>query len=151
MILIYEDIETSLSNYLRTYKEKRVLISEQNIKIIVHQLLSVLQSVHLKGFIHRDIQPDNIFLTEKGDIKLGNFEYSRSKCKQMTDYVGNRWYRSPEQMLKQSQYSQKVDVFSVGCLMAEMYANRNIFSSTDSFDHIQKMFKILGKVYVKDW
>lgn len=69
----------------------------------------------------------------------------------MTDYVGNRWYRSPEQMLKQSQYSQKIDVFSVGCLMAEMYANRNIFSSTDSLDHIQKMFKILGKVYIKDW
>lgn len=69
----------------------------------------------------------------------------------MTDYNGNRWYRSPEQVLRVCHYSQKVDIFAVGVIMAELYMNKNLFPSTCESDHVLRTFKVLGKVSLKDW
>ncbi len=85
-------------------------------------------------------------------VKLGNLDSCRQKSKgQMTDYNGNRWYRSPEQVLRVCQYNQKVDIFAVGVIMAELYMNKNLFPSTDESDHVLRTFKVLGKVSLKDW
>mmetsp|Transcript_9653 Transcript_9653/g.14686 ORF Transcript_9653/g.14686 Transcript_9653/m.14686 type:complete len:130 (+) Transcript_9653:277-666(+) len=119
-------------------------ISEASIKSIMFQALHAVHYVHQNGFMHRDIKPEN-FLINKGEsqspeaiqIKLADFglaKNSRINKGPHTDYVSTRWYRAPELCLRSTQYSQSVDIFALGCIMAELYLGRPLFPGQSESD-----------------
>jgi len=74
--------------------------------------------------IHRDLKPGNILINENCDLKICDFGLARLQEPQMTGYVSTRYYRAPEIMLSWQRYGHKVDLWSVGCIVAEMFLGR---------------------------
>lgn len=83
---------------------------------IIWQTLQAVSYCHQHGCIHRDIKPENILLTSAGVVKLCDFGFARmlSPGENYTDYVATRWYRSPELLVGDTQYSTPVDVWAIG-------------------------------------
>lgn len=76
------------------------------------------------GIFHRDLKPENLLWSEDNELKICDFGLSKahdSRNQPHTSYVSTRWYRAPEIMLKIESYDPKVDIFALGCIMAELY------------------------------
>jgi len=94
------------------------------VKCILKQLLEGLSYMHERGFIHRDIKGGNVLVSSSGILKYCDFGLARHVGKQrrgmLTSKVVTRWYRAPELLLGDSAYTSKIDVWSVGCIFAEL-------------------------------
>lgn len=80
--------------------------------------------MHEMGIFHRDLKPENLLWTEDGQLKIADFGLSKQydRCFQPhTSYVSTRWYRAPEIILKIETYDPKIDIFALGCIMAELF------------------------------
>lgn len=90
-----------------------------------------MKYLHSAKIIHRDIKPSNALLNENCDLKLCDFGLSRNLSlevgEDLTEYVVTRFYRAPEIMLSKNDYSNKVDVWSIGCTFAEMLTGKVLF------------------------
>ena len=96
----------------------------------MHQLLSGLQHCHEKGILHRDIKGSNLLIDKKGMLKIADFGlanyYNPEKKRPLTSRVVTLWYRAPELLLGATEYGIGIDLWSAGCLMAEMFIGRPI-------------------------
>jgi dual specificity tyrosine-phosphorylation-regulated kinase 1 len=97
--------------------------------------------------IHCDLKPENILLRhpKKSGVKVIDFGSSCRSSKRMYSYIQSRFYRSPEVMLGLP-YSVAIDMWSLGCILAEMHTGEPLFSGSDQFDQMQKIVKLLGMV-----
>ena len=126
--------------------------TEAEIKGIMFQAVSALAYIHQKGFMHRDIKPENFLLGESGELKLADFGLAKPVGSGgNTEYVSTRWYRAPELVLRNSVYSQSVDIFALGCIMAELYLNRPIFPGTTETDQLTRILTVLGTPQKSEW
>ena len=104
------------------------------------QAFYALCYLHANNICHRDIKPENFLISHGGDLttvslKLADFGLAkRTGAGNHTEYVSTRWYRAPELVLRSSQYDQSVDIFALGCIMAEMYLGRPIFPGSTELD-----------------
>jgi p38 MAP kinase len=87
--------------------------------------------VHSAGVVHRDLKPSNILVNENCDLKICDFGLARIQDPQMTGYVSTRYYRAPEIMLTWQKYDVAVDIWSTGCIFAEMLEGRPLFPGKD--------------------
>lgn len=94
--------------------------------------------------IHRDLKPGNILINENCDLKICDFGLARLQEPQMTGYVSTRYYRAPEIMLSWQRYGHKVDLWSVGCIVAEMFLGRPLFPGTDHINQFYLITDLLG-------
>jgi mitogen-activated protein kinase 15 len=115
------------------------------------QLLKATCYMHSKACIHRDIKPANILIDKESNIKLADFGLTRQFNKiledepdEMTNYVASRWYRAPEILLGSSLYTEKADMWSVGCVFAELLLGRVLFDGSSTLDQLKKIFTYLG-------
>lgn len=108
--------------------------------------------MHNQGFFHRDLKPENLLAT-KDLVKLADFGLAREIRSRppFTDYVSTRWYRAPEVLLRSTAYNSPIDVFAVGCIMAELYTLRPLFAGSSEMDQLQKMCGILGTPRKVEW
>lgn len=108
--------------------------------------------MHNQGFFHRDLKPENLLAT-KDLVKLADFGLAREIRSRppFTDYVSTRWYRAPEVLLRSTAYNSPIDVFAVGCIMAELYTLRPLFAGSSEMDQLQKMCGILGTPRKAEW
>ncbi|XP_057364391.1 mitogen-activated protein kinase 11 isoform X2 [Manis pentadactyla] len=95
-------------------------LSDEHVQFLVYQLLRGLKYIHSAGIIHRDLKPSNVAVNEDCELRILDFGLARQADEEMTGYVATRWYRAPEIMLNWMHYNQTVDIWSVGCIMAEL-------------------------------
>ncbi|XP_065182264.1 mitogen-activated protein kinase 14-like [Sycon ciliatum] len=119
-------------------------------QLITYQILRGLNFIHSAGVLHRDLKPSNIALNEGLVVKILDFGLARIKSSSdnacMTGYVATRWYRAPEVMLQWEHYGNtgKMDLWSVGCILAEMMTREVLFKGGSEMDQIRLMVDILG-------
>ncbi|GFO42995.1 cyclin-dependent kinase 9 [Plakobranchus ocellatus] len=119
-----------------------------SIKFITAQLIRGLDFVHSKGIMHRDLKPDNILLTSKGIVKIADFGMSRPVSPEHV-YTPKRvtlWYRSPELLLMATNYSSAVDLWSLGCIVAEMFLGEPLLQGNSEITQITKIVELIGPV-----
>ncbi|KAI0563537.1 mitogen-activated protein kinase 7 [Gracilaria domingensis] len=124
-------------------------ISADHTQYLTYQLLSGLKYIHSAGVIHRDLKPSNILLTQQCQLKICDFGLARDAPRteetqeRMTAYVATRWYRAPEILLG-GRYSEAVDVWSVGCILAEIVLRRPLFPGTTFQEQLVRVAQTIG-------
>jgi len=105
-----------------------------------------LLHIHTSGVFHRDLKPSNILVDKKCNVKICDFGLARGvqDDEELTEYVVTRWYRAPEVVLDAKHYGAPLDLWSVGCIMAEMFTRRPLFKGEDYADQLKKIFNVIG-------
>ncbi|XP_004456799.1 mitogen-activated protein kinase 7 [Dasypus novemcinctus] len=123
----------------------------EHVRYFLYQLLRGLKYMHSAQVIHRDLKPSNLLVNENCELKIGDFGMARGLCTSpaehqyfMTEYVATRWYRAPELMLSLHEYTQAIDLWSVGCIFGEMLARRQLFPGKNYVHQLQLIMTVLG-------
>ena len=134
--LVFEFVQHDLHKILVESKELTVFNILQ-LKYILRQILEGCAYLHKKEIIHRDIKAANILINNQGIVKLADFGLAREVRRQepLTTRLVTRWYRAPEISLQEKYYSFQSDVWSVGCVFAEMVAREPLFNSRTDHEH----------------
>lgn len=130
---------TDLNNVLKTQELK-----EDQIIFFTYQILRGLKYLHSSNIIHRDLKPGNLTVNENCELRIIDFGLARSEKEEMTGYVATRWYRAPEIMLKWMHYTKAVDLWSVGCIVVEMYTHRALFPGSDHVNQLNRILDVAG-------
>ena len=156
---IFEYCDCNLFEFIENHRQNQKFIPEPIIREIVLQITKGMKYMHSKQFFHRDLKPENILLIlnnyslnnmAPGELKVKIADFGTAKeipirnILPMTDYVCTRWYRPPECILKADNYNEKMDVWAIGCVMAELYNLDAIFPGENEFDQLNQILKILG-------
>ncbi|KAG8557151.1 hypothetical protein GDO81_018350 [Engystomops pustulosus] len=112
-------------------------IQKLNHSMIVYLLYQILRGL-------QDLKPSNLGVSENYEVKILDFGLARQTEPEMTGYVVTRWYRAPEVILNWMHYSQTVDIWSVGCILAEMITGRVLFPGGDYFDELNRIIEVIG-------
>ena len=129
---IQELMETDMHRVIRTQD-----LSDDHCQYFIYQTLRALKAMHSANVLHRDLKPSNLLLNANCDLKVCDFGLARSAASSednsgfMTEYVATRWYRAPEIMLTFKEYTKAIDVWSVGCILAEMLNGKPLFPGKD--------------------
>ncbi|KAL9057527.1 MAG: hypothetical protein Q9162_002259 [Coniocarpon cinnabarinum] len=119
-------------------------LEKQFIQYFLYQILRGLKYVHSAGVVHRDLKPSNILINENCDLKICDFGLARIQDPQMTGYVSTRYYRAPEIMLTWQKYDVEVDIWSAGCIFAEMLEGKPLFPGKDHVNQFSIITELLG-------
>lgn len=120
-------------------------------KYILWQLLCSLKFIHTVGLIHRDLKPSNILINADSSIKLCDFGLARlvsprlGNSDVLTDYIATRWYRSPELLLGCTHYGTEIDMWAVGCILAELVSSKPLFPGASTMDQLERIIAFCGK------
>ncbi|XP_032359727.1 serine/threonine-protein kinase MAK isoform X3 [Etheostoma spectabile] len=151
LYFVFEYMKENLYQLMKDRENK--MFSENEIRNILFQVISGLAFVHKHGFFHRDMKPENLLCMGPELVKIADFGLAREIRSKppYTDYVSTRWYRAPEVLLRSSTYSSPIDLWAVGCIMAELYTLRPLFPGNSEVDEIFKICQVLGTVKKTDW
>jgi serine/threonine protein kinase len=138
---------------LLDFLTKNNTLSENIIKNIVKQILIGLNYLHSKNYIHRDIKPDNILISNEGIIKITDFDL----CKLLIEGQPNSknvitlYYRPPEIFFGEVNYKKSVDIWSLGCLMTELFTGNPLFKGKNELETLGYICGIIGKPTEENW
>lgn len=119
-------------------------IDGQFIQYFLCQMMRGLKYIHSAGVLHRDLKPSNILINENCDLKICDFGQARLQEARMTGYVCTRHYRAPEIMLSWQTYNEKIDIWSAGCIFAEMMLRRPLFPGENHIDQFYVIVELRG-------
>ena len=150
MFLVFELLQESL---LDTISKRTKPFTDEEVRYIAKQILTGLQTVHKQGFFHRDMKPDNLMWDSEGTLKITDFGLAKEIRSRppYTEYVSTRWYRAPEIILKHPFYNSPVDIWAVGCILAELYTLKPLFPGTSETDQLFKICNICGSPSESTW
>ncbi|PQQ05002.1 cyclin-dependent kinase C-1 isoform X1 [Prunus yedoensis var. nudiflora] len=125
------------------------------IKCYMKQLLTGLHYCHVNQVLHRDIKGSNLLIDNEGKLKLADFGLARSFCSNHEGNLTNRvitlWYRPPELLLGATKYGPAVDIWSVGCIFAELLHGKPILQGRSEPDQLNKIFELCGSPDEINW
>lgn len=110
----------------------------------MYQILRGLKYIHSANVLHRDLKPSNLLVNANCDLKICDFGLARPTSENdfMTEYVVTRWYRAPELLLNQSDYTAAIDVWSVGCIFMELMNRRPLFPGRDQMHQLRLLTEV---------
>ncbi|UKJ89778.2 serine/threonine protein kinase [Theileria orientalis] len=149
--MVMEYVEHELKTLL---EEKRPNFTLSERKCLLKQLLEGTKYMHDNWVMHRDLKTPNILYNNKGYIKICDFGMARkfgNPLKKYTHNVVTHWYRAPELFLGEPYYSEKTDIWSIGCIFAEIILSRPLFMGVNDADTIDKIFRLCGSPNEDNW
>ena len=141
--LVYELMDTDLHQIIKSKQE----LLDEHCQYFVYQILRGLKYVHSAKVLHRDLKPANLLLNANCDLKICDFGLARSaveRGRMMTAYVVTRWYRAPELLLNSEEYAAAIDMWSVGCVLAEILGRAPLFPGKDFIHQMRLIIETLG-------
>jgi mitogen-activated protein kinase 1/3 len=139
--LVMPRMETTLSKVLRG----KSVLSLKHKQYFLYQMLRGLHHLHSAGVLHRDLKPENILVNGSDcRLKITDFGLARGFGDKYTEYVVTRWYRAPEIMCSSRQYDEMVDVWSVGCIMAEFWHRKPLLRGSNHIEQLRLIFHYRG-------
>lgn len=153
LYLVFEFLDQDLKKYMDSIPAG-TMVSPQLVKSYLYQLLRGITFCHTHRVLHRDMKPQNLLIDKNGAIKLADFGLARAfgiPVRPYTHEVVTLWYRAPEILLGSRQYSTPVDVWSIGCIFAEMVTKKPLFPGDSEIDELFRIFRILGTPTEKTW
>lgn len=142
--MILDFMETDLHKIIYSKNE----LTDEHIQYFIYQILRGLKFIHSSNVIHRDLKPSNLLLNSNCDLRICDFGLARGVREEedyeLTEYVVTRWYRAPEVMCSCQEYDHKIDVWSVGCIMAELHGRKPLFPGDDYIKQMNLIFGVLG-------
>ncbi|XP_062226006.1 cyclin-dependent kinase G-2-like [Phragmites australis] len=144
IFMVMEYMEHDLKGVMETMKQP---YTQSEVKCLMLQLLEGVKYLHDNWVLHRDLKTSNLLLNNRGELKICDFGLSRqygSPLKPYTQLVVTLWYRAPELLLKTKEYSTAIDMWSVGCIMAELLAKEPLFNGKSELEQLHKIFTTLG-------
>ncbi|GMH27674.1 hypothetical protein Nepgr_029517 [Nepenthes gracilis] len=144
IFMVMEYMEHDLKGLMETMKQP---FSQSEVKCLILQLLEGIKYLHDNWVLHRDLKTSNLLLNNQGELKICDFGLARqygSPLKPYTHLVVTLWYRAPELLLGVKQYSTAIDMWSLGCIMAELLSKESLFNGKTEIDQLDKIFRILG-------
>lgn len=153
LMLVFEHMDGDLKKYMDTHGDRGAL-QPMTIKSFMYQLLKGIDFCHQNRVLHRDLKPQNLLINSKGSLKLGDFGLARAfgiPVNTFSNEVVTLWYRAPDVLLGSRTYNTSIDIWSAGCIMAEMYTGRPLFPGTTNEDQIVRIFRIMGTPTERTW
>ncbi|VDM64706.1 unnamed protein product [Angiostrongylus costaricensis] len=153
LYLVFEFIALDLRKYLDAVP-KNDFVPRETVQRFAFQICQAMCFVHQRRIIHRDLKPQNLLVDEKGTIKVADLGLSRSiaiPIRMYTHAVVTLWYRSPEILLGTSRYGAAIDVWAVGCILAEIAFKKSLFNGDSEIDQLFQIFRLLGTPTEKEW
>ncbi|TPX33827.1 hypothetical protein SmJEL517_g03328 [Synchytrium microbalum] len=151
LTLVFEYLDSDLKKFLDTYAGD---IDVPTIKLLMYQLLKGIEYCHANRVLHRDLKPQNLLINKKLELKLADFGLARAFGIPVRSYsheVVTLWYRAPDVLMGSRQYSTSIDLWSAGCIFAEMAMGRSLFPGSSARDQLLRIFKVLGTPDEKSW
>ncbi|KAK9927593.1 hypothetical protein M0R45_024770 [Rubus argutus] len=147
---VFEYMQGSLRQLINT---RRIPFSEAEIRSLSFQVLQGLASMHDgHGYMHRDMKPENL-LVNPGVIKISDLGSATeiNSGPPFQDYVTTRWYRAPEMLLQSFIYDEKVDMWAMGAIIAELFLMRPLFPGVNSADQLYRICSVIGAPTKATW
>lgn len=144
LTLVFEFLDQDLKKYLDVCDSGLDL---PIMKSFLYQLLMGVAYCHHHRVLHRDLKPPNLLINREGQLKLADFGLARAfgiPVRSYTHEVVTLWYRSPDVLMGSRRYSTPVDIWSVGCIFAEMANGRPLVAGTSEGDQLDRIFRLLG-------
>ncbi|KAL8482409.1 hypothetical protein ACS0TY_028545 [Phlomoides rotata] len=152
LYLVFEYMEHDLAGLVAS---PRVKFTEPQIKCYMQQILQGLKHCHSLGVLHRDIKGANILVDNHGIVKIGDFGLATivepGKKQPLTSRVVTLWYRAPELLLGATEYGAAIDLWSAGCILAELFAGKPIMPGRTEVEQMHKIFKLCGSPTQEYW
>ncbi|KAF8630196.1 hypothetical protein AX15_003052 [Amanita polypyramis BW_CC] len=146
LILIFEYCEQDLKKYMDQHGDRGAL-DPNTVRSFMYQLLKGTAFCHENQVLHRDLKPQNLLINRKGELKLGDFGLARAfgvPVNTFSNEVVTLWYRAPDVLLGSRTYSTSIDVWSCGCIFAEMISGLPLFRGRDNQDQLLHIMRIIG-------
>ena len=147
MEYVEHDLKTLLENMKSTFLPGEI-------KTIMLQLLSAIDFLHSNWIVHRDLKTSNLLMNNRGHIKVADFGLARtfgSPLGRLTQLVVTLWYRAPELLLGETKYTTSIDMWSIGCIFAELFDKVPLFRGRGEMDQLAKIFNVLGTPNENRW
>jgi len=141
--LVIPRMEMTLKDVIRSKQQ----LTNEHYLFFIYQILRGLKYIHSAGVVHRDLKPENILVNGGNcNVKIGDFGLAREvdDTEKMTEYVVTRWYRPPEVMVSAQAYDAQVDIWSVGCIFAELILRNPLFPGNNHLEMMLIIFAVLG-------
>jgi negative regulator of the PHO system len=146
LVLIFEYCEQDLKKYMDQHGDRGAL-DPNTVRSFMFQLLKGTAFCHENQVLHRDLKPQNLLINRKGELKLGDFGLARAfgvPVNTFSNEVVTLWYRAPDVLLGSRTYSTSIDVWSCGCIFAEMISGSPLFRGRDNQDQLLHIMRIIG-------
>ncbi|GMF23182.1 unnamed protein product [Phytophthora lilii] len=146
LYLVFEFVEKTILEEIERHPDG---LDALTLKKLMWQLVRAINFCHQHNIIHRDIKPENLLVSRNGVLKLCDFGFARplaSAGAKYTEYVSTRWYRAPELLVGDVSYGKAVDVWSIGCMFAEIATGLPLFPGDSDIDQLYHIIRCLGHI-----
>lgn len=143
---LYFVFEYMRGNLYQLIRDAERPFAEPVLRNILFQVLQGLAHMHRHGFFHRDLKPENLLCCGPELVKIADLGLAREVRSRppYTEYVSTRWYRAPEVLLRDTRYGAPIDLWALGCIMAELYTARPLFPGNSEIDQLHRICAVLG-------